>query len=230
MLSVHDFAKHFDAAFLNPSLTEEEVRGFAREAREADLACFYANTVWTPVVADVLAGSDVRIGAACAFPLGAVSIAMKDYELKEAVQNGATALDLVSNTGAIRAGEWDLIDREIKTLKDAAQDGILSKMIIETAYLDDAQLAQMVQRCSAGGIDYVKSGTNTQPKSEDYRVRIMLDNVSGHTQVKVSALPDTFMMSAVLHMIDEGVKLFGTMHAVKCVHEYESYLAWKSAR
>lgn len=226
MISVAEFAKHLDTAFLNPSLTEAEIRHQVRLARENGVATFYSNPIWTPVVAEELAGSDVRVGTACSFPHGTTSLAMKEAELKEAVQNGATSLDLVSSTGSIKEGDWARIEQECKILRTAASGDILAKLIIETCYLTDEELAHVCQICSAEGIDYAKSGTNAQGKSQDYRVRVMLDNVSGNTHVKVSALPDSFMMSAILHLIDEGVKLFGTMYTTELCTEYKEYLAW----
>lgn len=230
MLTVEEFAKHLDTAFLSPALDEAEIRRQARIAREEHVATFYSNTVWTSVVAEELKGSDVHVGAACSFPHGATTLRMKRAEMEEAVENGATCLDLVSNTGAIKSGDWDLVQREIETLRSVAGPERLAKLIIETCFLSDEELIKIVKMCSAFGIDYAKSGTNAQGKSVDRRVRLMLDNVSGVTKVKVSALPDTFMMASILHMIDEGVKLFGTMYAADCIHEYRDYLVWQKDR
>lgn len=230
MLTVEEFAKHLDTAFLSPKLDEAEIRRQAGIARDLHVATFYSNTCWTWIVAEVLKGSDVNVGAACSFPHGSTTLAMKRAELEEACEHGATCLDLVCNTGAIKSGDWDLVQREIGTLRSVAGPGRLAKLIIETCFLTDDELVRVVKMCSASGIDYAKSGTNAQGKSVDRRVRLMLDSVSGTTKVKVSALPDTFMMAAVLHMIDEGVGLFGTMHTTELVNEYRDYLAWKKRR
>ena len=228
MLTVEEFAKHLDTAFLNPALDESEIRKQAQIARKEGVATFYTNPTWTSVVAEELAGSDVRVGCACAFPHGANALKIKEAELADAVENGATCLDLVCNTGAIKSGNWELIEKEIAALRSAASGDCLAKLIIETCFLTDEELIHVVKLGSQGGVDYVKSGTNAQGKSQDWRVRLMLDNVEGDTKVKVSALPDSFMMSTILHLIDEGVKLFGTMYAADCIHEYRDYLAWKA--
>lgn len=229
MLTVAQFAKHFDTAFLNPSLTEKEIRKQARIAKDLGVATFYTNTVWTPVVAEELRGSGVNVGAACSFPHGATSLAMKIAEIDEVVAKGATSVDLVLNTGAIKGGDWDLIKKETEALRKHAGNN-LAKCIIETGFLTDDELVRVTKQCSESGIDYAKSGTNVQAKSEDYRVRLMLDSVSGRTKVKVSALPDTFMMAAILWMIDEGVELFGTMYSEQRINEYRNYLAWRENR
>ncbi|QWT17484.1 deoxyribose-phosphate aldolase [Collinsella sp. zg1085] len=229
MLSVEAFAKHLDTAFLSPALTEKEIVQQARIAREYQVASFYTMPVWTSVVARELAGSGVHVGAACSFPHGATTLNMKIQEMEEVVAQGATSIDLVANVGAIKGGDWQLVEREVKALRQKAGNN-LAKLIIETCFLTDDELARVVQICSAEGIDYAKSGTNAQGKSVDHRVRVMLDNVSGNTRVKVSALPDTFMMSTILHLIDEGVGLFGTMYAADCIDEYRAYLAWCEAR
>ncbi|MDP9859557.1 deoxyribose-phosphate aldolase [Olsenella profusa DSM 13989] len=225
METVEQFAKHFDTAFLSPALTEDEVRRQAKIALDYHVATFYTNPIWTPVVAEILGGTDVHIGAACSFPHGTTTLEMKKAEMEEAVASGATSVDLVANVAAIKEGRWDYVKSELEALRTTAGDN-WAKYIIETCFLNDAQLAKTVRLCSEAGIDFAKSGTNVQGKSQDHKIRVMLDNVSGSTKVKCSALPDSFMMSAILWMIHEGVQLFGTMYATERIEEYRDYLAW----
>lgn len=225
METVEQFARHFDTAFLSPALTEAEIRRQAEIARDYHVATFYSNPVWTPVVAQVLGGTDVRIGTACSFPHGTQSLEIKKAEMELAVAQGCNSVDLVADIAAIKEGRWDDVRKELDALRSCAGSG-WAKYIIETCFIDDEQLAHVCRLASEAGIDFAKSGTNVQGKSQDHKIRVMLDSVAGQTKVKCSALPDDFMMSAILWMIHEGVVLFGTMHAAKVIEEYRSYLEW----
>ncbi|MGN0084229.1 MAG: 2-deoxyribose-5-phosphate aldolase [Atopobiaceae bacterium] len=225
METVEQFAKHFDTAFLSPGLCEDQIAKQAKIALDYHVATFYSNPIWTPTVAKILGGTDVRIGCACSFPHGTQDLEIKRAEMQKAVEQGCNSVDLVANIAAIKEGRWDDVRLELDALRTCAGAG-WAKYIIETCFLDDEQLARTCELASEAGIDFAKSGTNVQGKSQDHKIRVMLDSVSGQTKVKCSALPDDFMMSAILWMIHEGVVLFGTMHAVSVIEEYRAYLAW----
>src|ERR1700761_2870528 len=87
-LTPAEYAKHLDMAMHLQSLTEPEIRRAAGEARAAGVAAFYTNSFWVPVVADVLAGSDVHVGTAIAFPYGAAPTRVKLAEIEAGLQDG----------------------------------------------------------------------------------------------------------------------------------------------
>ncbi|AZN30637.1 deoxyribose-phosphate aldolase [Flaviflexus salsibiostraticola] len=225
-LTVAEYAKHFDMALHLQSSTEQDIREHARAAREANVAACYTNSYWTPVVAEELAGSDVRVGTAISFPYGCTSTAMKFAEIEEGLELGATAVDMVLNIGEFRDGNDALTVRELDGLVERCEGRAISKLIFEVCYLTDEEIARLTRLCSDAGIDYVKTSTGSQGFPTEAQVKIMRDNITNPTtKLKVSGVPRTFTMPASLWLIEKmGVSLIGTRSAAKLVAQYADYL------
>ena len=220
------YAKHFDMALHLQSSTEDDIRKHAQTARDTGVAACYTNSFWTPVVADVLKGSDVRVGTAISFPYGCTSTAMKFAEIEEGLELGATAVDMVVNIGAVHDGNYSLVEKELVGLVDRCKDKAITKLIFEVGFLTDEQIADLTKLCCEVGIDYVKTATGSEAFPSEHQIRIMKENLSGDkTKLKVSGVPRTFTMPATLWMIEKlGVSLIGTRSAARLVKEYEEYL------
>ena len=225
-LTVPQYAKHFDMALHLQSSTEDDIRKHAQTARDAGVAACYTNSFWTPVVADVLKGSDVRVGTAISFPYGCTSTAMKFAEIEEGLELGATAVDMVVNIGAVHDGNYSLVEKELVGLVDRCKDKAITKLIFEVGFLTDEQIADLTKLCCEVGIDYVKTATGSEAFPSEHQIRIMKENLSGDkTKLKVSGVPRTYTMPATLWMIEKlGVSLIGTRSAARLVKEYEEYL------
>lgn len=225
-LTVAQYAKHFDMALHLQSSTEHDIREHARAARGANVAACYTNSYWTPVVAEELAGSDVRVGTAISFPYGCTSTAMKFAEIEEGLELGATAVDMVLNIGEFRDGNDALTIRELDGLVERCEGRAISKLIFEVCYLTDEEIARLTRLCSDAGIDYVKTSTGSQGFPTEAQVKIMRDNITNPTtKLKVSGVPRTFTMPASLWLIEKmGVSLIGTRSAAKLVAQYADYL------
>lgn len=219
--SVAEFATHLDFALHQPSLTADDIRAGARLARESGVAAFYTNTAWTELVAAELAGSGVRVGAAVGFPFGNGSTAAKLFEAHDALDSGATAVDMVVNIGAWRAGDAALVARELDGFVARCSGRAICKVIFEVRYLSDDEIAGLARLCVERGVDYVKTATSAEGAPTERQVEIMLDAVEGSaTRVKVSGVPRTFTLPAVLHMLDRGVDLVGTSKAAELIADY----------
>ena len=229
MLTVAEYAKHLDMAVHLQKLGEADIRQYARQAREADVAAFYTNPFWTPVVAEELAGSDVRVGAGIAFPYGATTTGAKFAEISEALENGATAVDMVVNIGALKDGNHILIDKELAGLRDRCAGTALTKLIFEVAFLTDEEIVTLTRMCCDAGLDYVKTSTGTEGFPTEHHVKLMRDSITNdRTKLKVSGVPRQFTLAATLWMLDMGVDLMGTRSAANLVAQYAAHLAEKS--
>lgn len=225
-LTPAEYAKHLDMALHLQSLTEAEIRAGAAQARAAGVAAFYSNSYWTPVVASELAGSDVRVGAAIAFPYGSVASAVKYAEIDASIDAGATAVDMVVNIGALHDKNFGLVEAEIEGLRSRCEGRAISKLIFEVGFLDDDEIVTLTTMCRDGGLDYVKTSTGTQAFPDDRQVRLMLEHTRGSsTRVKLSGLPRTFTLAATLWLLDLGVDLMGTRSAAQLVEQYATLVA-----
>lgn len=225
MLTVEEFAKHLDLAYLAPNLQKKDIVAACRIAAKYRLANVNVNSCWGELVVKELEGTGVGPSAVIGFPYGACISKVKYLELEEMVKIGCTACDMVVNIGALKDGNLELVRDEIREFVRICGKTCDTKLIFEVAFLTNDEIATLTKICCEEGVTYVKTATGSQEFPDLHQVQIMKDNLSGDTKIKVSGVPRTFTLPAVLHMFNEmGVSLVGTRSAGKLVEEYAAYL------
>ena len=225
LYTVDEFAKKLDLACLLPNLQEKDIRDACRVAREYKLANLGVNSCWARLVVDELAGSGVGPSATIGFPYGTLISKCKFLELEEMVKIGCKACDMVINVGAFKDKNYKLVEEEIKEFVRICGSGCATKLIFEVGFLTDEEIATLTKMSCGLGIGYVKTSTGSQAYPDLNQVRIMRDNLSGNTKIKVSGVPRTFALPAVLYMFEVlDVSLVGTRSAGELVVEYSQYL------
>jgi deoxyribose-phosphate aldolase len=148
--------------------------------------------------------------------LGANTTAVKVFEVKDALANGAEEVDMVINIGALKDGDDAYVTNEIKALKEAAGNHCL-KVIIETCLLSEEEKVRACKDVVAAGADYVKTSTGFSTAGatpED--VALMKKAVAG-SAVKVKAAGGVRTPEELHAMIDAGAERIGTSHGVELV-------------
>ena len=111
-------------------------------------------------MATQLQGSPVKVCTVVGFPLGATPTEIKRAETEAAIRVGAQEIDMVINVGALKSGELDIVKLDIQAIVDAAhRGGAITKVIIETALLDDNQKAIACTLAKLAGAEFVKTST-----------------------------------------------------------------------
>lgn len=164
-------------------------------------------------------GENLAICTVIGFPNGYNTTAVKVFETKDAIANGADEIDMVINIGALKAGMDDFIVDEIKQIKAACGDKIL-KVIIETCLLSEDEKIRMCKNVTAAGADYIKTSTGFSTAGatrED--VELMVKNVGEGILVKaaggISGIGDAE------DFINLGADRLGTSRVVKAVQGLE---------
>ncbi|RHR21021.1 deoxyribose-phosphate aldolase [Clostridium sp. AF19-22AC] len=225
MLTVNEFAKHLDLAYLAPNLQKEDIIKACDIAKKYHVNAVNVNSCWAELVVEELKGTDVGPSAVIGFPYGAMCTKAKLFELEEMVKLGCTACDMVVNIGAVKDKNYELVRHEISEFVRICGEGCDTKLIFEVGFLTDEEIAELTRICCECGVTYVKTATGSQAFPTMEQVQIMKDNLSGDTKIKVSGVPRTFTMPAALHMFEHmGVSLVGTRSAGKLVEEYSRYL------
>ncbi|WP_225047876.1 deoxyribose-phosphate aldolase [Lacticaseibacillus kribbianus] len=153
-------AKYIDHTLLKPEATQEQVAQILDEAKAYGFASVCINPYWVPLAAATLAGSGVNVCTVIGFPLGANATAIKAAEAMQAIEAGATEVDMVINIGELRAGHDDAVQQDIAAVAAAAHAGhALLKVIIECVLLTDAQKVRACELSEQAGADYVKTST-----------------------------------------------------------------------
>ncbi len=137
-----------------------DVMQVCAEALQYEFASVCVNSFWVPMVAQELQGSQIKVCTVAGFPLGAASTAAKVAETLGALAHGAQEIDMVMNIGALRGGENDIVEKDIRAVVAASRDrGAIVKVIIETALLTDEQKILACRLSQKAGADFVKTST-----------------------------------------------------------------------
>ena len=153
-----NYAAMIDHTLLKADATQAQVEQICAEAKQYGFASVCVNPTWVNYSAKALAGTDVLVCTVIGFPLGASTSAVKAFETKDAIANGAGEIDMVINIGALKDGNFDLVREDIKAVVDAA-NGTLVKVIIEACLLTDEEKVKACELSVEAGADFVKTST-----------------------------------------------------------------------
>jgi len=149
-----------DHTLLKPDATSDKIAQLCFEARKYHFASVCVNPTHVRLCADLLRDSDVKVCTVIGFPLGATSPEVKAFEARNALDNGATEIDMVINIGALKAGETELVARDIRGVVEVGHAAnALVKVIIETALLTDEEKVVACLLAKEAGADFVKTST-----------------------------------------------------------------------
>lgn len=203
-----EIAALIDHAILKPELTRAEVDA------DLDLAAKYRIFSVCVRPSDVahaverLAGSGVAVGTVIGFPHGTTSTQTKVAEARQALADGAVELDMVLNIGRLRSGLLDDVEADIAAVVEAAGDHVV-KVILETAYLDDAQIEAGSKAAERAGAAFVKTSTGFAGGGATVpHVTLMRASVGPDVQVKASG--GVRDLDTLLEMRALGITRFGT--------------------
>jgi deoxyribose-phosphate aldolase len=204
-----------DHTLLKPDATRADIVRVCREARQFGFASVCVNPYWVPLVASELAGSCVKVCTVAGFPLGASSASVKCAEAEEALRQGAHEVDMVINVGALRSGEYEVVDCEIRLIAEACHKaGALVKTILETAFLDDRQKAVACVIAKMAGADFVKTSTGFGPAGATVEDVALMRAVVG-PEMGVKAAGGVRTLDDLRRMVSAGATRIGASASVK---------------
>lgn len=224
-ITPHDIAKMLDHSTLQPFLTEADIRKGCELALKYNCASVCARPCDVPILAEMLAGSDVKVCTVIGFPHGSQETAIKVAEAKLALDEGCTELDMVINIGKMLAGDHAYVKNEIQLLAEAAHErGAILKVILENCYLTDEQKIACCKLAEEAGADFVKTSTGYGSSGctiDD--LKLMRASVSEHVRVKGSGgIRD---LDTVLSARAVGASRCGVSATAKIMEEAEKRFA-----
>ncbi|MDR3670978.1 MAG: deoxyribose-phosphate aldolase [Holophaga sp.] len=156
--TTRDLASFIDHTLLKPAASAAEIEQLCREALDYRFASVCVNGFWAPRCRPLLQGSGVKLCCVVGFPLGAMAPAAKAFEAADAVAAGADEIDMVINLGALKSGEPETVERDIRGVVEAAR-GRAVKVILETGLLSEAEKVLACQLSQRAGAAFVKTAT-----------------------------------------------------------------------
>jgi deoxyribose-phosphate aldolase len=213
-------AKTIDHSTLGPAMTLDEVKAGCDVALKYDVASVCCKPCDVKFVAEILKGSDVLVGTVVGFPHGSSTTESKVFETKQAVADGAVEIDVVINIGHLKSGKTQEIQDEISAVVAAAA-GNQVKVILENAYLTDAEKVTACKLIEAAGAHYVKTSTGFAPTGATLAdVKLMRATCS--PKVKVKSAGGVKSLDQLLEFLDAGIDRSGSSSTASILDEFIS--------
>lgn len=154
-----NLAKYIDHTILKPDASKAAVLKVCEEARKNGFFSVCVNPYYVPLVKSELNGTEVKVCCVIGFPLGANTSEIKALEAGRAIADGAGEIDMVINIAALKNGELDRVEADIRAVAAACSGKALLKVIIEACLLTDAEKVTACELSVKAGADYVKTST-----------------------------------------------------------------------
>lgn len=178
--------QYIDHTLLKADSTQSQIDTILAEAKKYNFASVCLNPTWVSYAADALKDSDVKVCTVIGFPLGANTSAVKAFETKNAVENGADEVDMVINIGRAKDGDFAYVEEDIKAVVEASGDKLV-KVIIEACLLTDDEKVKACLAAKAAGADFVKTSTGFSTGGATVEdVRLMRQTVGPDMGVKAA--------------------------------------------
>ena len=219
--TAHDWASLIDHTLLKPEASEADIRQLCKEAAEFGFASVCVNPGWVKPAVEFLRGSGVPVCTVIGFPLGATLPDVKAYEARRAIFNGAKEVDMVINIGALKSGDICAVEDDIRAVADAAhENGVLCKVIIETALLTDEEKVAACLSAKNAGADFVKTSTGfSKGGATVHDISLMRRTVGSELGVKASG--GVKGIDDARAMFEAGATRIGASVGVKIAQEAE---------
>lgn len=212
-------ARMIDHTLLKPDATQDQIAQLCYEARAHHFASVCVNPTHVKLAAQLLKGSDVKVCTVVGFPLGATPAAIKAYETQQAIQDGASEIDMVINIGALKSEDYQTVYEDIATVARTAHAGAaIVKVIIEAALLTDEEKVIASQLSKEAGADYVKTSTGFGPGGATISDVALMRRVVGPT-MGVKAAGGVGSYADAQAMIAAGATRLGASAGVKIIKE-----------
>ena len=212
-------ASMIDHTLLKPEATQAQVEQLCDEAKQYGFASVCVNPAHVRLCAQRLKGSPVKVCAVVGFPLGATLPEVKAFETQQALEAGATEIDMVINIGALKDKDADLVARDMAAVVRTAHAGnALVKVIIEAALLTDDEKTTACQLAQSAGADFVKTSTGFGPGGATVEDVALMRRVVGPT-MGIKAAGGIRTLADAQKMMAAGATRIGASASAKIMAE-----------
>lgn len=212
-------AAMIDHTLLKPDATQDQIAQLCYEARKYNFASVCVNPTHVKLCAQLLKDSPVKVCTVIGFPLGATPPEVKAFETQDAIDDGASEIDMVINVGALKSNDYDLVERDIATVvRTAHANNAIVKVIIEAALLTDREKIVACELSKQAGADFVKTSTGFGPGGATVEDVALMRRVVGPT-MGVKAAGGVRDYDDAKAMIEAGATRIGASAGVRIVQE-----------
>lgn len=214
-----EILKHVDHTLLLQGATWEEIKQICDDAMKYQTASVCIAPSYVKQAAEYM-GDKMAVCTVIGFPNGYMTTKAKEFETKDALENGASEIDMVINIGWLKDKKYDLIENEIRALKAVCKDKIL-KVIIETCFLTDEEKIKMCEIVTNAGADYIKTSTGFGGAGATFEdIKLFSEHIGPN--VKMKAAGGISSIEDAEKFLELGVDRLGTSRIIKIVKNEEA--------
>ncbi len=218
--NIQNLSSYIDHTILKPDTTESDIIKLCKEAVENNFCSVCVNSSWVLLASDKLKESSVKVCSVVGFPLGAMNSEAKGFEASIAVSEGASEIDMVINVGFLKDGRLKEFEEDIRTVRKGCGEGIILKVIIETALLTDDEKKTACRIAEKAGADFVKTSTGfSTAGASEKDVKLMRQSVSEKVKVKASGGVRSY--EDAVKMIEAGAERLGTSSGIAIINGHK---------
>lgn len=213
-MNTSEILSHVDHTLLKAFATWEDIQKLCEEAMEYHTASVCVPPSYIKRIHDTY-GEKINICTVVGFPLGYSTTKAKVAETVQAIEDGASEVDMVINIADVKNGDFDKVTEEIRSLKQAAGDRIL-KVIIETCYLTEEEKIAMCKAVTEAGADYIKTSTGFGTGGATMEDILLFKKFIG-PHVKMKAAGGVKSVEDMEAFLEAGCDRIGTSSAISLI-------------
>lgn len=213
-MNTSEILSHVDHTLLKAFATWEDIQKLCEEAMEYHTASVCVPPSYIKRIHDTY-GKKINICTVVGFPLGYSTTKAKVAETVQAIEDGASEVDMVINIADVKNGDFDKVTEEIRSLKQAAGDKIL-KVIIETCYLTEEEKIAMCKAVTEAGADYIKTSTGFGTGGATMEDILLFKKFIG-PHVKMKAAGGVKSVEDMEAFLEAGCDRIGTSSAISLI-------------
>lgn len=207
---------HIDHTLLKAFSTWDQIKALCDDAVEYKTASVCIPPSFVKRAKETY-GDALNVCTVIGFPLGYNTTAVKAFEVREAIADGASEVDMVINIGALKDKDYDYVQNEIAELKKAAGDRVL-KVIVETCYLTEEEKAKVCELVTNAGADYIKTSTGFGTGGATIEdINLFKAHIGPSVKMKASGGVKT--VEDLEMFLDAGCERIGTSSAIGLLKE-----------
>ncbi|KAJ5114728.1 hypothetical protein NUU61_000487 [Penicillium alfredii] len=217
-LGIHRMIDH---TLLKEPIAPEQIDTICKEAHENNFAAVCVRLGYVArAVANLKDVPGTVVACVVGFPEGTHETADKVREAKEAVEQGASELDMVIKYELLQKGMYTAVYDDIVAVRQAAPAPITLKTIVEVAKLDKDQLMAATIVCCMAGADFVKTSTGFNGGASVQHISLMrvAADMCGR-DCKIKASGGIRSAEDCVRMVKAGAQRIGTSSGVRIVTE-----------
>lgn len=216
---------YIDHTNLKATATMEDIDTLCKEAIKYHFASVCVQPYYVTLASQLLADSNVEVCTVIGFPLGANTMETKSFEAINAIENGATEIDMVINLAALKNKDYEYVKEEIETIRDSI-DGHTLKVIIETCYLNEEEIIKMTEICNETFVNFIKTSTGFGTSGAKVSDVELINKHKGEV-LEIKASGGIRDLDTAINMIKAGATRLGTSSGVKIMNPNDEKLEEK---